>query len=345
MKKRSGFLVSLSMALLLTACGGQAGGGSTANSSDAGAPKEQVIKIKFAHAAAETHPFHMATEKFAELVKTKTNDRVILTVFPSRQLGDDREILEQTMNGTLDAAAVSSAIFSGFTPVLDAVQMPFLINNYDLEAKVLKSPVTKELLDSLDGSLGLKGLTLFEGGMRHIANNKKKVETPADLKGLKLRVVPSDLIKDTFSSLGASPTPMAYGEIYSSLQTKVIDGEEINLTSIVSEKHYEVLKHVTLSGQFPFPAAVVFNSDVFNKLSAEDQKAIQEAADEAAVYVLEEVKKLDEDALKTLKQEGIEVTELQDNKEFLDITHAVYETYTAKNPLIGKFVDEVQKMK
>lgn len=345
MKKRTGFLASLSLALLLTACGGQAGGGSATEPADGATANGQVTKLKFAHAAAETHPFHMATVKFADLVQEKTEGRVALTIFPSRQLGDDREILEQTMNGTLDAAAVSSAIFSSFTPVLDAVQMPFLINNYDLEAKVLQAPVTKELLGSLDGSLGLKGLALFEGGMRHIANNKKKVETPADLEGLKLRVVPSDLIKDTFDVLGASPTPMSYGEIYSSLQTKVIDGEEINLTSIVSEKHYEVLKHVTLSGQFPFPAAVVFNAGAFEKLSPEDQKAIQEAADEAAVYVLEEVKKLDEEALKTLQQEGIEITTLTDNKAFLDITNTVYEKYTAKDPLIRKFVEEVQKMK
>ncbi|WP_134700856.1 TRAP transporter substrate-binding protein [Ammoniphilus sp. YIM 78166] len=344
MKKCLSFLLSVGMVALLAGCG-QGNDTSTATTSPDSSSNQEVKTIKIAHAASLTHPFHTATVKFVELVKEKTNGRIDIQIYPSRQLGDDREILEQTMNGSIDSAVVSSAIFSGFTPVLDAVQMPFLINSYDIEEKVLKAPVTKELLDSLDQSLGLKGLTLFEGGMRHIANTKKEVKSPSDLEGLKLRVVPSDLIKDTFAKLGSSPTPMAYGEIYSALQTKVIDGEEINLTSIVAEKHYEVLKHITLSGQFPFPGALIFNSDIFNGLSDEDKKAIQEAAVEATDFNISEVKVLDTEALKTIKEKGITVTELKDNKEFLDLTKPVYDAYSSKDPLIKKFIEEVQKLK
>jgi TRAP-type transport system periplasmic protein len=345
MRKVSVILLVSMFFVLLTACS-QGTTSKTSPGKDSSNGGEKVT-LRIAHTTSESHPYHQATVKFADLVKEKTDGRVDLTIYSAGQLGTDTEILEQTMNGELDGALVGLSNFSGFTPVLDSLQLPFLIDNYALEKEVLNLDVTRELLDSLHSSLGLKGLTMFEGGMMHVATTDQKVVSPSDLKGLKLRVTPSNLTRDVFNTFGASPTPIAFPEIYSALQTNVIDGEQINLTSMVSEKHYEVIKNVTILGEFPFPGVVVFNSDLFGKLSETDQQAVQEAALEASDFNLTQMQDLDKEALKVIEDQGITVTNLSDEQKqvFVDNTEGIYGDYFAKDPLIEKFVNEVKKLK
>jgi len=226
------------------------------------------------------------------------------------------------------------------------LQLPFLLNSYDIQKEAYKTDAMQKLLDSLE-DVGLKGFGPHDLGIRHLANNTRPIKTPEDLKGIKLRTVEAPIMTDIFNQLGASPTPMAYGEVYTALETGVIDGEEINLTSIVSEKHLEVLKYVTLTGQFPFPAVILANLDVFNSLSEEDQQIIIEAAEETTEYMLNEIKKIDEEALAEIKEAGVEVTELSDEelKAFIDATEPVYDKYMEKDPLIEEFVNEVRSLK
>lgn len=338
-------IIALMLFVFLAACSN--GAVSTENSSGKSVSNKEGITLRVAHTTSETHPYHQAMLKFAELVKEKTDGRVIITVYSGGQLGNDIEILEQTMNGELDGALVGLSNFSGFTPVLDSFQLPFLIDNYELEQKILNLPVYREIMDSLDQSLGVTGLTIFEGGMMHIATVDKKVEVPSDLNGLKLRVTPSNLTRDIFEAFGASPTPIAFPEIYSALQTNVIDGEQINLTSIVSEKHYEVIENVTILGEFPFPGVLVFNSGLYQKLSEDDQKLVLEAALETSEFNLSQMTSLDSDALKLLEDNEVEVTTLTDEQKekFVENTEDIYTEYYAKDPLIKKFVEEVMSLK
>lgn len=184
-------------------------------------------------------------------------------------------------------------------------------------------------------------------GMRHIANNVREVNTPEDLSGLKLRTVQSPIMTDIFQTLGASPTPMAYGEVYTALQTGTIDGEEINLTSIVAEKHLEVLKYVTLTGQFPFPAVVLINEAKYNQLSDADKQILEEAAAEMQAFMFEEIKKIDADALEQIKAANVQVTELTEEEleAFIRKTEPLVEKYMAKDPLIADFVNAVRELK
>jgi len=303
-----------------------------------------TMTLKLAHATQTTHPYHIAAVKFAELVSSKSNGRLIIEIYPSRMLGDDGEIAEQIMNGTIDMGVIAGTVLSKYTPLLDTLQLPFLLNSYDKEFKALKSNEMKEILLGLE-PFNLKGLGIFEGGMRYIANNVRPINKPDDLKGIKLRVAPSNLLLENLKALGANPTPMAYGELYSGLQTKVIDGEEINLTSIYSEKHYEVLKYVSLVPLFPFPGLCAINLQKFNKLNLEDQRILEEASNEALDYIKTQLDQIDAKALQTIKEMNVQVNEIADLNPFLEKTKVIYDTYTAKDPRIKNFVEMANNLK
>lgn len=331
------WVTMISILLVISLLAGCSSGGSTPAPSEEGAAGEQIV-LRLGHATQTTHPFHLGADKFAQLVAERSNDRIKIEIFPARQLGDDRELLEQVMGNTVDMAVVSSPLFNSYTPLLDTLQLPFLLNSYEKELKAITSNEMKDILNALD-SLNLQGLAVFEGGMRHIANNVKPIHSPADLKGLKLRVVPSNLIIDTLKALGANPTPMAYGEVYTGLQTNVIDGEEINLTSIYSEKHYEVLKYFTEVGLFPFPGVAVMNKERMDSLSAEDQQLIQDAAWETMEYVIGTYEELEKTAVDTAKANKVEFNTISDVTPFKELVQPIYDAHIQKDPLIKKFVD------
>lgn len=302
-------------------------------------PEEYTLKL--GHVTQTAHPFHIGAEKFAEKVSEKSDGRITIDIYPARALGDDRELLEQIMNNTLDMGVVSGPVFSAYTPVIDTLQLPFMLNSYEKELEAVQSDEMRAILDYLS-EYDLKGLAVFEGGMRHLANNIRPITKPEDLEGLKMRATQSDLVIEVLESLGANPIPMAYGEIYTSLQTKVINGQEINITSVSAEKHYEVLNYMSEIGLFPFPGITIMNNELFNELSKEDQEIIQEAANEAMVELLNELPKIDEQALSNIKEnsevEFIMSSEI-DLEPFKEKVQSIYDEYTAKNDLIKNFVE------
>lgn len=342
MKKWCLFLI-VSVVFLLVGCGSDSDNSS--DSVEGSVSEDQTYNFKFGHAANENHPMHIGFSKFADLVKEKSDGRINITIYPNRQLGDDLEMLQNIINGSIDMGGVSTSVTSSYTPLLESVQLPFLLNDYDIEEAAVKTDEFKAILNELQTELGATGLGLYEGGMRHIANNKKVVTSPEDLKGLKLRVAQSNLIVDIFETLGASPTPMAYGEVYSALQTGVIDGEEVNLSTIYAEKHIEVLKNLTISGQFPFPAILLINNDIYNSFSDADKALLQEASDEAVDYLFNQIRELDATALAAIKEAGINVEELENIDAFVENLAPIYDEYEQKDPLIKAFVEKVESMK
>ncbi len=349
MFKRLILFSSLLLLLFATACGGgsESASPSNSNTDEGNGNQEATYNFTYAHAGATTHTTHLAAQKFADLVEEKSNGRIQITIYPNRQLGDEREIMENVINGTIDMASNSTPILTTVAPALEVLQLPFLLNTYDIEQQAYQTDAMKQLLDSVGQSIGVKLMGPHDLGMRHIANNVREVKTPEDLSGLKLRTVQSPIMTDIFQTLGASPTPMAYGEVYTALQTGTIDGEEINLTSIVAEKHLEVLKYVTLTGQFPFPAVVLINEAKYNQLSDADKQILEEAAAEMQAFMFEEIKKIDADALEQIKAANVQVTELTEEEleAFIRKTEPLVEKYMDKDPLIADFVNAVRELK
>lgn len=301
------------------------------------------ITVRMGASTQDSMPTTIAAKKFCEEIARKTDGRIVIDFYPARQLGDDTELAEQIMDGMLETAVVSTPIFSGYTPLLDSLQIPFLLGTYEKEYKALTSPEMQAIYAGLE-EFNIKTLTVFENGIRHLANNVRPINKPEDLQGLKLRVVPSTLILDAVKSIGGNPTPMAYGEVYTALQNKVVDGEEINLTSIASEKHYEVVKYVSKIGFWPFPGALMINLEFFNSLSPEDQRIFQETADECLKYNHEVIAAAETRAMELIAGANGEVNEITDHAPFVEATRHIREQYAKKDPAIAAFIDMAEDL-
>ncbi|WHH59260.1 TRAP transporter substrate-binding protein [Petroclostridium sp. X23] len=310
------------------------------------AKKEKTYKIKLGHVTQESHPYHLTSMKFAELVKEKSEGRIDITIYPARQLGGDKDLIEMVQNGSLEMGAISSSIFEGFTPLLTALQLPFLLESYDTIDKVIPSDASNALLDGLD-EIGIKGLGIYDSGFRYFINPKASVASLEDLKGKVYRVAEAPLLIEIYKALGASPTPIPYGEIYTALQTGTVDGADMDMPAIVAEKHYEVAKYVTISGHFSWPFALVMNPELFNSMSAEDQKIITDAAKECYEYNHKIIREMDDKSKTDLEKEGVTFNTISDKEkeELKQAVSGIYDQYTAKDKRILDFVDEVKKYK
>ncbi len=272
-------LLSAVMMLLVMASMAYANG--TKEAAPAGAVKAIVLRL------AETHPADYPTTlgdmKFAELVKERSGGRIVIEVYPGSQLGQEKAVIEQVQFGAIDFTRVSVSPLAAFVPVFDALQLPYLYRSEDHMWKVLLGPIGKELFSALEPS-GFVGIGWFEPGARNFYNSKRPVSTPADLAGLKIRVQESPLMVGMVSGLGAVATPMAYGEVYSGLQTGVIDGAENNWPSYESTSHFEVAKFYTVDEHTRVPEIIIGSKISLSKLSQADQDLIKQAAIDAIPY-------------------------------------------------------------
>ncbi|KIL45075.1 TRAP transporter substrate-binding protein [Jeotgalibacillus soli] len=340
--KKSLLWAAILCLLVLSACGsegssGEAEGSSTGDSGD-------TITLRLGHVTQDTHPYHLAAEKYAELVNEKSAGKIEIEIFPARQLGGDVDMLQSIQNGSLDAGFITTAVFSGSTPVLDGLQLPFLIDSYEVFEKTLETETIQKMLESLE-DINVKGLAINESGIRHIGSNISQIQSPDDMQGLKIRVAESPLMTDIFNELGASPTPMPYGEIYSSLQTGVIDAHEANLPAYLDEKFDEVTEYITLTGHFPWPNANIINLDKFNSLSEEHQQILEESAKEASKWIITELKTVDEQSIEELKAKGENIEELENRESFVEKVQPVYDKYSENHELIKELIEEVNKIK
>lgn len=302
-------------------------------------------KIRLAHATAETHPFHKHALMFKEAVEKKTGGRVQVEIFSNRQLGDDRQILEATVAGTIDASLASSVLYSLVVkkPGFDALQLPFLLSSYENEAKLLTSPQAQALLDDLS-SAGLKGLSIGEGGMRHFLSAKGPVTKAQDFKGLKTRIVPVPLHKAIWETAGASPVGIAYGEVYTSLQTHVIDAVEINASSVNGENLWEPAKHFTLTGHYFWPGVISYNKARFERLPVEVQKALVDAGREVIAPQVMFARDDEAQATEQLRKKGVNVYKFGDLAQIRTQMKPIIDQWAAKDKAINDLVGVARKL-
>lgn len=334
---QKGFMVlALGGLLVLSGCG-------TTEEPKKEAETKPTVELKLGHVTQAIHPYHLSADAFTKKAAEKSQGRIKITIFPTRQLGDDKQQLEAIIAGTQNMGLISASQFASYTPVLAGLQLPWLIDDYDTYDKVLHSEVTKKMLVTLEKN-NLKGLAIYEGGIRDILTKDKKIIVPADLKGMKLRVPPSEVLKDWALAVGAIPVPLPYSEVYNALQTGMVDGVEMNPSSVYTEKFYEVAKYLLDTNQFPFPSVLIMNLQDWNKLSPEDQKILQEAATEAISDSIKFNKEEEEKALKFIKSNGLVVYSV-DMAPWKEKAKPVYEKWMDKDPLIKELVEYVEKIK
>jgi tripartite ATP-independent transporter DctP family solute receptor len=347
MKRFLGVIIAASMAISLSACGSSSSAPASSGSKAAASAASSggKISIKMATGGQDTLPSYAAAIDVINDIKSQDKN-IDIQYFGARQLGDDDAILQQVMSGTLQMGGTAASAFAQYTNLMDGFTIPFLINNYDKERTAMQSDEAQAIFDQIEKDLGIKILASYDSGMRHLANNTRPIQTVADMKGLKMRVVPTDCLIDTFKALGANPTTMNYGDIYTGLQNKVIDGEEVNITSIYSEKHYEVLKYFTEIGLYPFETTIFCNAKWFNSLDADTQKTLEDGFKNGYNYVFDKYLKSAEDqGNKAMEDAGIQVTKVDDPSEFKAAVADVSEKYKNEDPLITAFVNMAENLK
>ena len=286
------------------------------------ASAETVIKI--GHGAAESFHMHRALLKFEELVETGSNGEIDVQIFPSSQMGPDREMIEGVQTGVLEMAVPPSSFFAGWDPAFAVIELPYMYASKDIAFDVLDGAAGDSMLARVENQ-GLVGLGWLELGVRNVTNNVRPIASPQDLEGVKLRTMKVPAHVATFESLGANPTPMNFGEVYSALQQGVIDGQENPLAIITSQRFYEVQKYLSTTGHVFAVYMPVVSKPFFDSLSAEHQQLIRASMARARAHQAELVAAEDASQLDEIRSAGVEVLELtaEQRQAFADQTESV----------------------
>lgn len=264
---------------------------------------EQKI-IKLGHGLDTSHPVHKSMFYFGELVEEKSRGKMKVEMYPNQQLGTERQLLELLQIGSLDMTKVSIGVLESFSPDMKVFGIPFLFRDKEHSFKILDGEIGKELLRGTE-KYWLKGLGYYDAGSRSFYTKKNPVETPNDLKGLKVRVMESETAINMVKLLGGAPTPIAWGELYTALQQGVVDGAENNLTSFYLSRHYEVCKYYSFDEHTVIPDALLMSTHFWNELSETEQEWVQEAADESIVYQRKLWAESEKNAMKELLKAGV----------------------------------------
>jgi tripartite ATP-independent transporter DctP family solute receptor len=326
MKKRkiTGILAAtLLMGTILAACGKE-----EASSTKDGGTKEEEPKYTFRLADNQPpdYPTVVGDKKFAELVEERTKGRIKIEVFPSAQLGDEKSVLEQVQLGAIEFTRINSSPLAEFNNQFTALGLPYVFESEEHLWNFLNGEMGSKLLDGLEQSK-MKGLAYYDSGSRSFYSTKP-LKSVKDLKGQKIRVQQSKINIDFMSALGASATPMPYGEVFSALQTGIIDGAENNLPSLDSSNHYQEAKNLILDHHQRIPEVLLISKAAWDKLSEKDQKLIKQAALDSVKTQREEWDKWEERSTKKLKDAGVVFTEVDDIQPWKEAVKSMVDSYS-----------------
>jgi tripartite ATP-independent transporter DctP family solute receptor len=237
------------------------------------------VTLKLGHIADPQNPYAQGAQKFADLVAEKSGGTIKVEVYPSSQLGNQRDLVEGLTLGTLDLTMTSTAVLGNFHPQVAVFDLPFIFRDREHAFKALDT-VGMEIAKDLEEK-GMKVLAYYENGVRNMTNNIRPIRVPEDMKGLKIRVMEQPIYIAMMKALGANPTPMAFGELFTALQKGVIDGQENPAAHIYTKRFFEVQKYISLTEHTYSAEPLVVSMITWNKLTPEQQTIIQEAAKEA----------------------------------------------------------------
>ncbi len=321
-------LVLLVLSLVsFTACGSNNSSDEQVSSNN---DEVEIIELKVGMTVPLDSNYGVGLLEMKRLIEENSDNKMILSIFESGKLGSERDMIEGVSMGTLDMVVSSTGPLPNFAPVFKVFDLPFIIKEREAAYRFMDGPKGQEMLGSLD-SKNIKGLGFWENGFRNITNNEKEIKTPEDIRGMKIRTMENPIHLASFSQLGATATPMAWGEVFTALQQGTIDGQENPLVGIHSTKIYEVQQYISLTGHFYSPAVVMINKDKFEGLSPEMKEVLINAEKDARVLQREYCIQMDKDLVEILEEEGVVITEV-DKTEWENAVAPVYKQFEDEIP-------------
>jgi tripartite ATP-independent transporter DctP family solute receptor len=298
--------------------------------------------LKLAHGLDPSHPVHKAMEFLARRVEESSAGRLRIDIYPSEQLGSERECLELLQIGSLDMTKVSCSVLEGFVPSMSVLSLPFIFRDEDHRFKILEGEIGKKLL--LDGEkYWLRGLCYYDAGTRSFYTKNRPILNPEDLAGLKIRTQESPTSIRMVQALGGSPTPIAWGELYSALQQGVVDGAENNPPSFHLSRHYEVCKFYSLDEHTGVPDVLLISTKSWQDLSEEFKTILQKAAEDSALLQKKLWKEATKEALEQVREAGVEVL-YPDKSVFAEKIESLYRELE-NHPEISSLIQQMRAVK
>ena len=298
--------------------------------------------LKLGTSTQPTHIYNQAADYFAKIVAEKTGGEIEVQVFPAAQLGSERDMVEGLQLGSLEMTLTSTGPMGGFVPQVKLFNLPFLFKDRESCYRVLDGEIGTQIADRFV-KVGIRSLGWFENGFRNITNSKRAVNSPDDMKGVKIRVMEDDVFILTMKAMGASPLPMAFGELYTALEQKTVDAQENPLAVIHSSRFFEVQKYLAMTGHFYSPAVLLISEATWKSLSPENQKIVADAATQARDYERGLSLKADQELEAACAKEGMTITH-PDKAPFAKAVASVYTNPKVIKAIGGGNAEEGQKL-
>lgn len=295
--------------------------------------------IKLAHSLDINHSVHKAMVKMGEDLFEISAGKMQIEIYPSQQLGTERECIELLQIGSLDMTKVSVGVMENFAPRMKVFGLPYLFRDREHSFAVLDGLIGQEMLDE-GTQFWIKGLGYYDAGSRSFYTKDKPINSPDDLKGLKIRVMESVTAMDMVKSLGGSPTPISWGELYTSLQQGVVDGAENNPPSFYLSRHYEVCKFYSLDEHTVLPDVLIIGTHLWNQLSEQEKLWMQEAVDRSVIYQRLLWADAEKEALDEVEKAGVTIVS-PDKTTFSSNVESVYEVYQ-QNPDMLDLIERIK---
>jgi tripartite ATP-independent transporter DctP family solute receptor len=296
-------------------------------------PVQYKATLKLASTQAMDHPYMVGAQKFADLVKERSNGRIEIKLYPSNQLGKgEREMTEGIQQGAIDLLVTSTGPLGGFSPSINILDFPFLFRDFNHVDLVMDGPIGRKLLDDFEKA-NIKALAFWENGFRHLTNSKGPIKKVEDGKGLKIRTMENKVHLAAWKDAGLNPTPMAWGEVFTALQQKVIDGQENPIAVFFSSKLWDAgQKNFSLTAHVYSPSPFLMSKKTFDAMPKEDQEMFVKTAYEVAKFQRKLNRDAEEAKLQDMAKAGVTVIRDVDRESFKKAMAPVYEQFSSQFP-------------
>lgn len=304
--------------------------------------QQEEIVIKLGHGLDSSHPVHQAMQKMARDLAEKSDSTMLIDIYPSEQIGTERELLELLQVGSVDMTKVSSAVLEGFSSPYKVFGLPYIFRSDAHRYAVMEGEVGREILLSSQ-DVWLRGLTFYDSGTRSFYTTDTPVREPEDLSGLNIRTMSSPVSIRMVNEMGGSATPISFGELYTALQQGVVDGAENNAPSFYLTNHYELCDYYSLDEHTAPQDVLLVSTHLWERLTDRQRTWLQEAADASAQYQKKLWAEASQEAMQAVKKAGVEIIR-PDKSKFREAVKPVYEYYQRTEPRVYELYEKVQNV-